>query len=88
MTQGFRIGFDREGVTLESAKHNMHSAAEEPDVVRSYLQAEKDAGRVLGPVPGELGCRVVHVSRFGVIAPAREVEADCGLVAPSTAQCE
>lgn len=67
MTQGFQFGFDREGVTLESEKHNMHSAAEEPDVVWSYLQAERDVSRVLGPVPGKLDRRVAHVSRFGVI---------------------
>ena len=67
MTQGFRIGFNPEAVTLESTKHNMRSAAEEPEVVRSYLQAERDAGRGLGPVSEESGGKLVHVSRFGVI---------------------
>ena len=63
--QGFRIGFDRTAVRCRSAKRNMLSAEQNPEVVESYLQKEREAGRVIGPLPRPIAG--LHVSRFGVI---------------------
>ena len=63
--QGFRIGFDRAAVRCRSAKRNMLSAEQNPEVVESYLQKEREAGRVIGPLPRPIAG--LHVSRFGVI---------------------
>ena len=68
MAQGFRIGFDRSAVVLKSAKRNMRSTKEVSEVVQAYLQAEKDAGRVIGPIPDVPDGQLAHVSRFGVIS--------------------
>ncbi len=43
----------------------MLSAEQNPDVVDRYLAKERDAGRVIGPLPESV--EGVHVSRFGVI---------------------
>ena len=53
-------------MALKCATRNMRSAAEE---VEAYLAKECEAGRVIGPLPGDnSSCKtVVHVSRFGVI---------------------
>ena len=68
--QGFRIGFG--SVTPHQqrrpAKRNMLSAMQNPGVVREYLNAEREAGRVLGPVPSGVARSCgVHTNRFGVI---------------------
>ena len=64
IADGFRIGFNPRQ-KLKPARKNMRSALENLEVVKSYLQAEKDANRLLGPFPvGEIGA---HISRFGVI---------------------
>ena len=62
---GFHIGFDRSRV-LRSAKSNMKSAKDHPEVVQDYLQAECTEGRVLGPL-NPLEWPYVHISKFGVI---------------------
>ena len=67
MAQGFRIGFDRGAVVLRSTKRNMRSTEEAPEVVQAYLQAERDAGRIIGPIPDAPGGKLAHVSRFGLI---------------------
>ena len=68
MKQGFRIGFNRHVAQLKSARRNMRSAEEFPDVVDSYLAKERGAGRVIGPLSGLEAARAgVHVRRFGVI---------------------
>ena len=47
---------------------NMQSARDHPEVVSQYLAEEVAAGRVLGPLPDEMGSGSSwHVSRFGVI---------------------
>ena len=48
--EGFRVGFNRSS-PLRSAKSNMKSAAEHPEVVSRYLSEEVKEGRVLGPSP-------------------------------------
>ena len=67
MTQGFRIGFDRDAVRLKPAKRNMKSVSEAPEVVQAYLQSEKEAGRILGPVQSDTSGIPVQINRFGVI---------------------
>ena len=63
--QGFRIGFNRQAVQCRSAKRNMLSAEQNPEVVDQYLRKEWEAGRVVGPLPRHLAG--LQVSRFGVI---------------------
>ncbi len=63
MRSGFRIGFTQ--TTVRSARRNMLSAEQNPEVVDKYLAREREAGRVIGPLPANL--TGVHVSRFGVI---------------------
>ena len=51
---------------LRSAKRNIPSAYEHPQVVDAYLANECRLGRVLGPIPQPpLG--TLHINRFGVI---------------------
>ena len=63
--EGFRIGFDRR-VKLTSARKNMVSAVEHPEVVDEYLLKERKRGVLLGPFQKEEVPEVVN-SRFGVI---------------------
>lgn len=65
MTEGFRIGFRYQECTCRSAKRNMKSALDNPQVVRQYLAAESTLGRIEGPL--EMGMPGVIVNRFGVI---------------------
>ncbi len=66
MRQGFRVGFDWTAASqLKSAKRNMRSAQEVPEVVDQYLARERAAGRIIGPLSLKPGA--IHVSRFGVI---------------------
>ena len=58
--EGFRIGYQRGDHGLGSARKNMQSAEENPQVVRDYLEAERKRGVLLGPFE-------LHLSRFGVI---------------------
>ena len=68
--QGFRVGYAY-GHPLSSAKRNMSSALQHPEVVERYLQEEVKAGRILGPFnPGEIPG--LHISRFGVIPKGRD----------------
>ena len=65
LQQGFHVGFHQVCSPLKSARRNISSAYEHPEVVDNYLLAECTAGRVLGPFsyppPG------LHTRRFGVI---------------------
>ena len=63
---GFRIGFNYRDNRCRSAKQNMYSAREHPQVVREYLAKECSMGHVLGPFSPET-LPQVQVSRFGVI---------------------
>ena len=65
LQQGFHVGFHQVRSTLKSARRNIPSAYEHPEVVGNYLLAECTAGRVLdlfSSLPPGL-----HTSRFGVI---------------------
>ena len=46
ITEGFRIGFNYQDHTCESAKRNMKSALDNPQVVREYLALESKLGRI------------------------------------------
>ena len=63
--QGFHIGFDRQAIQCRSAKRNMLSAEQNPSVVERYLQKEREAGRIVGPLPHPIVG--LQISRFGVI---------------------
>ncbi len=63
---GFRVGFDR-GHPCRSAKRNMASAAHNATVIESYLERERTAGRIVGPLTKEALGVQVQISRFGVI---------------------
>ena len=66
---GFRISFHR-SAPLRSATHNMHSAVEHLEVVRSYLEKECSLGHMLGPFPPSAWPSLplpLHINRFGVI---------------------
>ena len=63
MKEGFRVGFRRD-YKYKRASGNMRSAIMNPKQVADFIQAEVQAGRVIGPLQD---IREVHVSRFGVI---------------------
>ena len=64
ISNGFRIGFS--GTNLQSAKKNLKSATDHPEVVDIYLQHELSLGRMSGPYPTST-YPDMHISRFGVI---------------------
>ena len=66
ITEGFRIGFAYGTLHLKSAKSNMHSALEHPEIVNEYIAKEIREGRVAGPFQLQQVPKV-QVSRFGVI---------------------
>ena len=69
LEQGFRVGFDYRS-RLSTAKHNMPSGTEHPEVVECYLGEERSAGRIPGPLPGSI-VPTLQVNRFGVIPKGR-----------------
>ena len=62
LAHGFRIGFTRRQ-SLRAACYNIPSAEAHPTVVSEYLEAEVNAGRIIGP----LRMAGLHVNRMGVI---------------------
>ena len=66
ISQGFRLGFNNPSSSLKSARKNMISANEHPEVVDEYLAAEIAQSRVAGPFV-KLATPRAHISRFGVI---------------------
>ena len=63
MREGFRLGIE---YGVRSAKTNMKSAMDNPGVVSQYLEKEKRAGRLIGPLK-RVEWPEVQVNRFGVI---------------------
>ena len=63
---GFRVGYQSPLSGLVSAKKNMGSVQECPQVVDDYIQKECQRGSVLGPLSGVPEAEV-HISRFGII---------------------
>ena len=66
LREGFRIGYDAPHEQLHSAKRNIPSAYEHPEVVDKYLENECKLGRVLDLGEAHPPCPL-HISRFGVI---------------------
>ena len=63
--EGFPIGVDPTA-SFVSARRNMSSALENPQVIEEYLSKEVTAGNIFGPFsPSALP--EVHINRFGVI---------------------
>ena len=82
MREGFRVGYKHHESSSQSAKSNMRSVGENPEVVDRYLATECGLGRVVGPVSStDLGRLPLHVSCFEV-TPAGQVVADCRPVGP------
>lgn len=65
ITQGFRVGFDHT-VSCKPAGRNMPSTKAHPKPVDEFLQQEREAGRIMGPMPRS-SLRPVQVNRIGVI---------------------
>ena len=63
--QGFPIGVDPTA-SLVSARRNMSSATENPQVIEDYIAKEVETGNIFGPFSPSL-LPQVHVNRFGVI---------------------
>ena len=62
---GFKIGFDQHSVYLRPSRRNHPSAHMNEDVVRDYIMAERDAGRLVGPFQhSDLPC--IHEVNDGV----------------------
>ena len=66
---GFPIGADTFAVILESAHHNLPSAAEHPDVIDSYISSEVAEQHMRGPVPH---LPQIHISPMGIIPKLRQ----------------
>ena len=65
LAEGFHIGYDYTH-SCRSATQNMTSALQNPQPVKEYLEAEVQAGRVIGPLAqGEV--QPLQISRFDVI---------------------
>ena len=66
LSSGFRIGFNRESVSLRSSVRNHPSAFENGSQVHDYIEAEREAGRLIGPLSQPL-LPLVHTSPIGLI---------------------
>ena len=65
LANGFHIGFDRKCL-LRPSHGNLSSTSSNPEVVVKYVEAERRAGRFVGPIPPVLQSQC-HVSPIGVI---------------------
>ena len=66
LRDGFRVGFNYASHGCVSAKHNMLSATQHPEVIDAYLEEECTQGRIIGPLDTQ-EAEGVHISCFGVI---------------------
>ena len=64
--EGFRIGFDRSRTVCKPASGNMKSVEEHEEIVEEYIQKEKQAGRLIGPL-NQTSHPGIQLSPFGVI---------------------
>ena len=71
LSNGFRIGFNRQAPHLKSSARNHPSAASNPLVVREYIRKEVSAGRLVGPLPQEL-LPLVMISPIGLVPKAHQ----------------
>ena len=54
LSEGFRIGFNYQDRVHRSARSNMLSAIQNPQVVEEYIRDERGRGRIVGPVSSGL----------------------------------
>ena len=66
LLSGFRIGFDRLSVPLQSSTRNHPSACENEGQVRGYIAAEREAGRLVGP-QCQSDLTGIHTSPIGLV---------------------
>ena len=66
LRDGFRVGFNRASHACVSAKRNMLSAAQHPEVIDAYLEEEHTCSCIIGPLDA-YEAEGVHISHFGVI---------------------
>ena len=64
--EGLRGGFDYANHSCVSAKRNMLSASQHPEVIEEYLKEEYALGRIIGPLDAQ-EVQGIQISRFGVI---------------------
>ena len=66
LLSGFRIGFDRLSVPLQSSTRNHPSACENEGQVRGYIAAEREAGSLVGPLC-QSDLTGIHTSPIGLV---------------------
>lgn len=71
LSNGFRIGFNRQGPQLKSAPRNHPSAATNPLIVREHIEKEVAAGRLVGPLSHSL-LPLIKTSPIGLIPKAHQ----------------
>ena len=66
MQCGFHVGARRSSVMSSSAQGNLPSVRQHPQLVAEHLATEREAGRLLGPLPSHLA-ELCQVSPIGLI---------------------
>ena len=66
LRDGFRIGFSYEGSTLRPQGSNHPSSLANAGVVRTHIETEVAAGRLIGPISREANAHV-HTSPIGLV---------------------
>ena len=67
---GFRIGFNYSSHSCTCSGRNMISAKLHPLPIQAYIERERAAGRIIGPLSDVTG---VQISRLGVIPKPHQV---------------
>ena len=70
MSCGFQIGFRHDPVRLNSSLRNHPSSLANPDMVHTSIQAEVQAGRLVGPLPASWSAHVMHSNPLGLVPKA------------------
>ena len=72
LRHGFRIGFTYRSAQIDQSRRTHHpSCNENPQVVSERIQAEVQAGRLLGPLPPN-SLPMVHVSPLGLVPKSHQ----------------
>ena len=71
LSSGFRIGYNRQAPSLKTTSRNHPSAFENASVVRSHINAEVQAGRLVGPLKQAL-TPLLHTSPIGLVPKAHQ----------------
>ena len=65
---GFCIGFQQESITLKSARSNLISSMEHPEVIDEYIKSKLSSGHLARAGPVDRGSTLgIHISPIGVI---------------------